>query len=385
MSERAPDWAGLRAEFPLLDRCTYLNACSLGPMPRRALAALGEFTRAWDQHGTQAWFTQWMPMLQLLRERVAQLLHAPAGSVALAPSTSAALQVMASALLGATRRRKVLIGKLDFPTLAYQFLSRPDVHVEFVESEDGISIPPEAFAERIDEDTALVATTHVFYTTSYLQDVRALADAAHRQGARLLVDGYHSVGCVPVDVREMNCDVFVGGSLKFLSGGPGTAFVYCRPELIEQLEPVGSGWMATRDFLTFRLEEVVYWDDARRFEGGTWPVPSHCVALAGLELVLDVGVERISERLRDFTDYMLERCDAAGLRARTPRERKRRGGFMSFESDRAEAVEERLRKEGIIVDARPGVVRLSPHWALGTAELEGAMDTVVRHVTMTPV
>jgi kynureninase len=322
-----------------------------------------------------------MPRLERLRAAVAALLHAPAGTVALAPSVSTALLVMASSLLARTERRKVLVGRLDFPTVRYQFLSRPDVQVELVESEDGISIPPEAFAERLDGDTALVATTQVYYTTSYLQNVRALAEAAHRHGAKLLVDGYHAVGAVPVDVRELDCDVFVGGCLKFLSGGPGTAFAYCRPELIPELEPLGTGWMATKDFLSFNSDEVVYADDARRFEGGTWPVPSHCVALAALELVLEVGVERICERLRDLGDYMIRRGDQAGLRLRSPRERERRGGFVSFESGEPEVVEQRMREDGIVVDVRPGLVRVSPHWAVGLEELERGIDCLVRHMT----
>ena len=194
------------------------------------------------------------------------------------------------------------------------------------------------------------------------------------------MDGYHSVGAVPVDVREMDCDVFVGGFLKYLSGGPGTAFAYCRPELIPELEPPGTGWMATKDFLSFRADEVVFADDARRFEGGTWPVPSHCIALAALELVMEVGIERICERLRDLGDYVIERGDRAGLRLRSPRERGRRGGSVSFESEQAELVERRLKEEGVIIDARPGLVRVSPHWALRLEELERGMDRLARHM-----
>jgi kynureninase len=374
------DWARLREEFPILADTAYLNACSLGPMPRRAAAALQRYAEEWDMHGSQAWFVAWMPVLQRLRERVGELLRTPASSVALAPSVSAALLVMANALLARTRRRKVLVGRLDFPTVGYQFLSRPDLRVEFVESEDGITIPPEAFAERIDEDTALVATTHVLFTTGYLQDVAALAEAAHRRGAALLVDGYHSVGCVPVDLGALGCDVFVGGSLKFLSGGPGTAFIACRPDLVDQVHPVGTGWMGTRDFLSFRVDQAVPEDDARRFETGTWAMPAHCAALAALELVLEVGVENIANRLHDLTDAIIERCDEAGLCVRTPRGREGRGGFVSVACADPEPVERRLREERVIVDSRPGLLRLSPHWALADEQLHRALDLVVREL-----
>jgi kynureninase len=377
VSDHCPDWDRLRTEFPLLERCLYFNACSLGPLPRRGMAALHEYAEGWDRRGTPVWYDLWQPAVDRLRARVADLLNAPDGSIALAPSVSAALLAVSSALLARTDRRKVLVGRLDFPTVSYQYLSRPGVEVEFVESEDGVSIPPESFAERIDGDTALVATTHLFYTTGYLQDVRALVEPARRGGAVLLVDGYQTVGCVPIDVCELGCDVFIGGSLKWLSGGPGTAFVYVRPDLASRLEPVGAGWMGTKDFLSFRVEEVVYADGARRLENGTWPVPSHFAALAALDLVLEVGVGAIAERLRDFTDVIIERCDAAGLRVRTPRARAQRVGIVSIECARPEWVERRLLEDGVVVDARPGLVRLSPHWALSLEQVERGTDLVI--------
>src|SRR5262252_6037662 len=236
------DWKTLRAEFPLLDRYIYFNACSLGPLPRRGRAALEKYGRDWDEQGTPVWFTTWLPLLDQYRARVSDLLCAPAGSTAIAPSVSVALTTLATGLPLPPGRDKVLIGELDFPTIGHQFLSRPGFEVEFVPSADGMTIPPEAFAARIDSRTALVATTHLFYTTGYLQDVRAIADAAHAAGAMCLIDGYQTCGCVPLDVAAMDCDAFVGGCLKWVSGGPGTAFLYVRPELIPRVRPHGTGW-----------------------------------------------------------------------------------------------------------------------------------------------
>src|SRR5438552_2404566 len=174
-----PDWGALRAEFPLLDRCIYFNACSLGPLPRSGRAALARYGQDWDEQGTPVWFTTWLPLLERFRGRVAELLRAPAGSTAIAPSVSVALTTLATGLPLTKGRDKVLIGELDFPTVGHQWLSRPEFEVEFVPSHDGMTIPPEAFAERMDSRTALVATTHLFYTTGYLQNVRAIAAAAH--------------------------------------------------------------------------------------------------------------------------------------------------------------------------------------------------------------
>jgi kynureninase len=377
----------LHSEFPLLDRVTYLNACSLGPMTRAARRALEEYAEAWDSQGTPAWFTTFMPRLERLRKRLAELLAAPPGSVALAPSVSVALTTCCSALLRAAPagRRRVVLGELDFPTLGHQFLSRPDVEVVWVRSPDGVGIPPAAFAEAIDERTALVATTHLYYTTGYLQDIPAIADAAHAAGARLLIDGYQTVGCVPVDVGALDCDVFIGGCLKWLSGGPGTAFAYARPSLLETLEPVGTGWFATASPFSFTLESLDWAPDARRLETGTWAVPSHFAALASLELILDAaGVERISERLREMTSRILDRCSEAGVRTFTPAGAERRCGVVTLESDRPDEVEAELHRRGVVVDSRPGRVRLSPHWSLDEDELERGLELVLSLLVAAP-
>jgi selenocysteine lyase/cysteine desulfurase len=375
-----PDWKALRAEFSLLDRHIYFNACSLGPLPKRGKVALARYAQDWDEKGTPVWFSDWLPLLERFRARIAELLRAPAGTTAIAPSVSVALTTLATGLPLPPGRKKVLIGELDFPTIGHQWLSRPEYEVEFVPSRDGMTIPPSAFAERIDARTALVVTTHLFYTTGYLQDVRAIADAAHARGALCVIDGYQTCGCVPLDVGEMDCDAFVGGCLKWLSGGPGNAFLYVRPELIPQMRPQGTGWFATREPFSFTLKELDFAADARRLETGTWAVPSHYAGLAALELILEVGVDNIQERLRDLTDRILERCDQAGVQTFTPRERERRCGIVTVECDHPEEVEARLHAAGVIVDSRPGRIRLSPHWCVTEEELERGMDLVLSHL-----
>jgi selenocysteine lyase/cysteine desulfurase len=378
------DWNTWRKEFPLLERCIYFNACSLGPIPRRGIEALHRYADDWDRQGTPVWYSDWLPLLERFRARAADLLHAPAGSTAIAPSVSVALTSLATGLPLAAGRNKVLIGELDFPTIGHQWLSRPDFEVEFVPSKDGMTIPPEAFAERIDARTALVATTHLFYTTGYLQDVRSIADAAHAAGALCLIDGYQTCGCVPIDVEAMDCDAFVGGCLKWVSGGPGNAFLYVRPSLIPDVRPQGTGWFATRHPFSFTLQELTFADDARRLETGTWAVACNYAGLAGLETVLEVGIENIQERLRDLTGRILERCDAAGVQTFTPRERTQRCGIVTLAADHPAEVEAQLHRQGVIVDSRPGRVRLSPHWCVTEDELERGMDLVLAELGGAP-
>src|SRR5919201_1641283 len=257
------DWKTFRAEFPLLDRCIYLNACSLGPLPRRGMAALHRYAADWDAQGTPVWFTTWLPLLTRFRAKAGELLNAPAGSTAIAPSVSVALTTLASGLPLPPGRDKVLIGELDF------------------------------------------------YTTGYLQDVRAIADAAHAAGALCLIDGYQTCGCVPLDVEAMGCDAFAGGCLKWVSGGPGNAFLYVRPSLIPDVRPQGTGWFATRDPFSFTLQELVWADDARRLETGTWAVGCHYAGLAGLSRHWCV----VEEELEGAMDVVLDPARAPPMRA----------------------------------------------------------------------
>src|SRR3989442_5669955 len=263
------------------------TAGSVGLFRRRGRSTGARCGQSGDGRGTRFWFTTWLHVLERFRARVAELLRAPADSTAIAPSVSVALSTLATGLPLPMGRDKVLIGELDFPTVGHQWLSRPEYEVEFVPSHDGMTIPPEAFAERMDSRTALVATTHLFYTTGYLQNVRAIADAAHAAGALCVIDGYQTCGCVPLDVEAMGCDAFVGGCLKWVSGGPGNAFLYVRPDLIPQERPRGTGWFATRDPFFFTRQELTFHDDTPALDTGTVAMACHYAGLAGLELILE--------------------------------------------------------------------------------------------------
>src|SRR5258708_2002375 len=276
-----PDWEALRDEFPLLDRYIYFNACSLGPLPRAGRAALDRYARDWDEKGTPVWYSDWIPLLARFRERIGDLLNAPGGTTAIAPSVSVALTTLATGLPLAEGRSKVLIGELDFPTIGHQWLSRPQFEVEFVPSQDGVTIPPSAFAERIDDQTALVVTTHLFYTTGYLQDVRAIADAAHSAGALCIIDGYQTCGCVPLDVEAMGCDAFVGGCLKWRSGGARHPLLYLPPPLVPRGTPPSPGGFAAPGPLPVTPPERGFAHNRPPLPTGTRAMPAPYPRLAG--------------------------------------------------------------------------------------------------------
>ncbi len=156
--------------------------------------------------------------------------------------------------------------------------------------------------------------------------------------------------------------------------------MYVRPELVPLVTPHGTGWFATRDPFSFTLQELTFADDARRLETGTWAMPSHYAGLAGLELILEVGLANIQERLRDLTDRILERCDEAGVKTFTPRNREQRCGIVTLECEHPAEVEAKLHAAGVIVDSRPGRIRLSPHWCVTEEELERGMDLVLQRL-----
>src|SRR6185312_5738770 len=188
---RALGLARYRSEFPIFRDAVYLNTCSLGALGERTRRRIAEFFDVWQARGAAAWYDVWWAALEELRARYARIVGASPGEIALAPSVSVALSAVAEAI-DYRRRPKVVTTSLDFPTVAYQWLAkRPaGVEIEIVESPDGISVPPELIARAVDERTALVATSHVFFTSGAIQDIRAVAAAAHAKGALCFVDGY---------------------------------------------------------------------------------------------------------------------------------------------------------------------------------------------------
>jgi selenocysteine lyase/cysteine desulfurase len=248
-----PELVDYRSEFPILQRKTYLNSCSLGALSHRSMRGLAQFQEMWNEWGAHAWYEIWMGEIARVREKFASIIGAQPHEVAIAPSVSSAVSSIATALDYSTRN-KVVLAEMDFPTLAYQWLVKERLGVEcrFVESPDRIYTPPELFEKEVDSKTALVATSRVFFTSGYIQDVRAVADIAHKNGAYMLIDDYQGTGQIPIDVNAMDIDFLVTGTLKWLMGGPGLALVYIREGLIPQLQPTITGWFGHREQFKFK-------------------------------------------------------------------------------------------------------------------------------------
>lgn len=371
------NWTEWRDEFPILSRKTYLNSCSLGALSHRAEARIRQFHEDWHNYGASAWYEIWLGRIADLRSRVAAMLGTTDAELAITHSTSTALSSVASAI-DYSKRNKVVVAELDFPTLAYQWLIRPGVEVVFVPSDDGATISPERFAQYVDERTAIVATSHVFYATGAIQDLRAIGDIAHKNGALFLVDAYQGIGQVPVNLSETNVDVYVAGPLKWLLGGPGLAYLYVRSPLIQQLTPQIAGWFGARNQFGFDIKHFEFRDDARRFELGTPALHMVHSALGGQEIIDEVTVPRIRERNQYLTELLIERAQAAGFKIRGAQQRQQRSAIVMIAIENPSDAVAHLADRGIIVDYRPGHVRVSPHFYNLESELDMVVDELAR-------
>jgi kynureninase len=356
-----PELEALRGEFPILRTRTYLNSCSLGALSNRSMGYLGEYQALWNTLGASAWYELWMGRIGNLLDRVAWFWNARRSEVALAPSVSGALSSIASAI-DYSKRNRVVVADLDFPTLVYQWLARRDVEVVRVPSDDGIGVDPARWAEYVDERTALVATSHVFYGTGYVQDLAPIAKAARDAGALFLVDGYQAAGQIAVDPRALDADVYVAGPLKWLLGGPGLAFLWVREEAIQGLRPTAVSWFGAANQFDFRVDELELRDDAGRFSLGTPAVPTVYTALGGMEIFAQAEPRKVFERVKALTEDLVARLDDAGFELKIARDPARRSGIVMVRHADAPGAVHRLADQGIIVDHRAGYVRISPHF-----------------------
>jgi selenocysteine lyase/cysteine desulfurase len=383
---RHADLLAYRDEFPLLSRSTYLNTCSLGALSRRSEAKLGEFLAQWGFLGARAWYRHWLDELDGLRDDFGWTIGRPADEIALAPNVSVALASLASAFDAPgsrePQRTRVITTALDFPTVGHQWLARAPLGIEVVvvPSPDGLTVPLSAFEAVVDERTLLIATGHVYFTTGAVQDLAGLAGIGRGAGALTVIDAYQATGLLPTDIAATGVDAYVSGTLKWLFGGPGNAFLWLRPELRERLAPTTTGWFSGARQFAFDVASLEFATDARKFEMGTPSVPSAFIARGAMELVREMGIERLHERTVDLGALTIDLADARGLRVRAVRDDARRGGIVAVEVSDPKPVVDELARRGMIVDFRPGIVRLSPAFYNTEAEVEQVVDAIA-HIT----
>jgi kynureninase len=367
------DVARWRAEFPILERTTYLVSHSLGAMPRGAARALEEYAAQWATRGVRAWAEGWWDMPRTVGDEVGRLIGAPAGSVVMHQNVSVCQAVVLSCFDLGGPRNKVVYEELNFPSVMYVHEAHAALgaRVVTVPSDDGVTVSTERFLEAIDEETLLVPLSHVIFKSGAVQDVAAITRRAHEVGAYVLADLYQSAGTVPVDVTAWDVDFATGGSVKWLCGGPGAGYLYVAPRLHGRLRPRVTGWMAHKRPFAFEAGPVDYTEDASRFLHGTPAVPALFAARAGYAAVGAVGVEAIRAKSMAQVQALIDGAREAGLVPRAPARAEERGGMVVLEVPHGEAVTRELLRREILVDFRPGAgIRVSPHFYTRDDEVE---------------
>jgi kynureninase len=361
-----------RERFPILADTTYLISHSLGPMPREAERRLAEYARVWNTRGIRAWGEGWWDMSMTVGDQVGRLIGAPPGSTVMHQNVTIAEAVVLSCFDFRGERRRIVYEEENFPSVRYLQQAQRARGAEIVVCPD-----EEAIVEAIDERTLLVPISHVIFRTGRIQDVEPIIRRAHEVGAHVVLDAYQAVGTVPLDVTALGVDFAVGGSVKWLCGGPGAAWLYVRPDLAERLEPTLVGWQAHARPFAFE-PELEYADGAARFLTGTPNVPALYAATAGYEIIEEIGVERIREKAVRQTERFIGLLDEAGFDVVSPREPERRGGSVVVRVPNFEAVHAELEARSILLDFRPDVgLRFGPHFFTTDEELDRTVATLV--------
>ena len=374
------DTASYRDEFPVVNERTYLISASLGPLSRRARAAAEEHLDLWGRLGPEElWFDHGLPALQRCRERFAALIGADVEEIAIVPSVSAGLSSLATCL-DFKAKPKVVLTEMDFPTNHYVWRAqeRRGAKLDVVASPDGITMDEAAVAHRIDDETGIVNVNRVLFESSWIMDVNPIVEAARAHGSYVVIDDFHGSGIVPIDVHKTDVDFLFSGALKWLCGGQGIAFMYCRRDLIEELESLVVGWFGTTDPFDFDRGSLRLRSDARRFETGTYTLPQAWTASAGLEIILEVGVDAIRARNQELTRRVIAGVDDLSLELLSSRDDARRGGLVRCRipggREKAENTLHRLFERNVVLDSRNDALRISPHFFNNEADVDRCFE-----------
>lgn len=367
-----------REEFPILGTSVYLINNSLGAMPRATARALQDYADTWARDGVVAWH-EWLPMVGEVGDLLGRLVGAPPGTVMMHQNVTTLVGIIASCLDFSGERNRVVLGEAEFPTVRYfwEAQRRLGADVVHVPGGDALTLPLARFLEAIDERTLLVVVSHVLFKSAEIVDVGAIVRRAREVGALVLVDAYQSTGLIPYSVTELDIDFLVGGSVKWLCGGPGAGYLYVKPSLIPILEPAACGWFSHQRPFSFEAPPIEYAAGIDRFMGGTPGVPALYAAREGYRILNAVGVEAVRGQSLRQTARIVERALADGLTVNSPLDPARRGGHVSVDFAGAQEVSEELIRRRFIIDYRPGAgIRIAPHFYNTDDECDAILDEI---------
>lgn len=380
------DLETIRKEFPILEKCVYLISNSLGAVPRQVRNDLLAYFDLWAGEGVSAWSQEWWDLSRLIGDKIAALLNAGKNTVSMMTNATLAHWVALSTQFQSKNknRTKIIMTDHDFPSSIYAVRKISEFmgwKVQLVQSHGLPGIDADEILKHIDERTLFVATSHVYFKSAYIQDIFRISEVARQMGALTVIDGYHAPGCLPVDLADLGADFYIGGCLKWLCGGPGSAFLYVKPELASSLQPQLTGWLAHRSPFSFE-ETMDFTEGSYRYMSGTPPIPSLYTAQAGLTMIESIGIAQIRKKSISQTRLVITNAKNRNFGVFSPEKDHYRGGAVSVSLPFAFQVKQALEKRNIKVDYRKGknrgldVIRVGPHFYTRDEEILNLFETV---------
>jgi selenocysteine lyase/cysteine desulfurase len=369
----------VRYRFPTFERLVYVNTCAQGALSDSVREATECYLRDWEDRGSP--WDYWGERADAARAAFARLVNASPDEVALTTSVSAGVSSLASSLRYRAARSKIVLTNFEFPTIGQIWHAQEcrGAHVVHVPPHPDGTIPLESFARAIDSETLLVSITHVSYTTGTMLDVERIAELAHSRGAFVLLDAYQSVGSVPIDVKKLDVDFLAAGTLKYLLGSSGLAFLYCRSELISETWPTATGWLADQDVAEMDIYDYSPATTARRFEAGTPPMPAVYAGLAGMELMEGVGITETRDHVLALQCSLLEGLNELGATTVTPRDPMQHGPLVCVACTDAGSLVKALAAEHIVASSRMSNLRLSLHCYNSRDDVQAILAALAVH------
>src|ERR1700733_973133 len=368
----------IRSRFSIFQRKFYLNTCSQGALSDAVQTGLEDYIASWHEQGSP-WDT-WMERYEAARTSFARFINASADEVAIVTSASAAINGVASAL-NFQDRKKVVMGEFEFPTMGHVWLAQRvrGAEVQFVKAEENC-IPAVNYEKAIDRNTLIVPMTHVCFKNGFRSEVNAITQIARRAGALVMLDDYQDCGTRPVDVKGMDLDFFVTGTLKYLLGPPGLAFMYVRKELIASLVPTVTGWFAQTNPFAFDPQHIDLSPTARRFESGSPSVPNVYAAVPGFELLREIGLENVAAHIKKLTQSLLGCARDLGIRSKTPPDSV--GPLVVLQCKDSTLLVQTLAESGIVASNRHDGLRISFHVYNTMDDVKAVADVLKRNIDL---
>jgi len=368
----------IRSRFKIFKHKIYLNSCSQGPLSDAVQAGMEEFMASWHEQGSP--WELWVNRYEEARSAFARFINASPDEVAIVTSVSAGINGIASALTF-QERKKVVMGEFEFPTMGHVWLAQRSrgADVQFVAAE-GNCIPAANYEKLVDHNTLIVPLTHVCFKNGFRSEVNAITQIAHRSGALVMLDDYQDCGTRPIDVKAMDLDFFVTGTLKYLLGPPGLAFMYVRKELISSLVPTVTGWFAQANPFAYDPKLFDLSPTARRFESGSPPVPNVYAALPGFQLLQEIGMENVAGHVRNLAQSLLRCTHDLGICIKTPADST--GPLVVLQSKDSSLLVQKLAEDNIVASNRHDGLRISFHVYNTMDDVQAVVEVLKKNIDL---